>query len=148
MTVSKSLRVVQTPRPNLFHCGFALKLITAMYRPPAVPELDPQELARKLRSAEDFVLLDVREAWELALTHLDDPRLVHLPLSRLARQRNAAFPQDLLEPDREIVVICHHGVRSAQVTAWMLEQGWRRVSSLAGGLDAYARSVDPSTGLY
>ena len=73
---------------------------------------------------------------------------MHLPLSRLARQWTAAFPQELQEREQEIVVVCHHGVRSAQVTAWMLEQGWRRVYSLAGGLDAYARSVDPSTGLY
>lgn len=115
---------------------------------PSIPGIDVRELARKLQSDAGFVLLDVREAWELALARLEDPRLVHLPLSQLARQRLAAFPDDLQDRQQEIVVVCHHGVRSAQVTIWMLAQGWQRVSSLAGGLDAYARHVDPSIGLY
>lgn len=120
-----------------------------MIQLPSIPEIDPLELARRLQNRADaFVLLDVREAWELALARLDDLRLVHLPLSQLARQRLAAFPEDLQDRQQEIVVVCHHGVRSLQVTAWMLEHGWQRVSSLAGGLDAYARKVDPSVGLY
>jgi rhodanese-related sulfurtransferase len=115
---------------------------------PPVPEIEPHELASQLQSSEDFVLLDVRESWELALAHLEDQRLVHLPLSQLAHQRLAAFPEDLQDRQQGIVVVCHHGVRSAQVTAWMLEQGWQRVTSLKGGLNAYARRVDPSIGLY
>ena len=49
---------------------------------------------------------------------------------------------------RPLVVICHHGNRSAQVTAWLLDLGWESVYNLSGGIDAYARQVDPAIGLY
>jgi len=69
-------------------------------------------------------------------------------MSLVAREREAAFPEALRDPQREIVVMCHTGVRSADVTNWMLEQGWKNVHSLAGGIAAYASLIDPKIGRY
>ncbi len=113
-----------------------------------VPEISPAQLAEKLGSQEPFFVLDVREDWEVALVRLDDPHVIVLPMSRIAREREGSFSDALREPDSEIVVMCHHGVRSADVTAWMLQSGWENVRSLAGGIDAYAVEIDPSVGQY
>jgi rhodanese-related sulfurtransferase len=111
-------------------------------------EISVQELAEKLNGQDSFYLLDVRETWELDLARLDNPRLVVVPMSQMARAREDAFPPELRAREAEIVVMCHHGVRSLQVTQWMRSLGWNHVLSLAGGIDAYARQVDPAVGLY
>ncbi len=113
-----------------------------------VPEIKVQELAAKIKSPESFIILDVRENWETNLVKLSDARVFCLPLSRIARERQAAFPEPLQNPQAEIVVLCHHGVRSADVTGWMLQNGWHNVSSLAGGIAEYAAQVDASVGFY
>jgi len=113
-----------------------------------VPEIKVQELAAKLNSAEHFIVLDVRENWETNLVKLNDDRVSFLPLSRIARERKEAFPEPLQDPHSEIIVLCHHGVRSADVTGWMLQNGWQNVSSLAGGIAEYAAQVDASVGFY
>jgi rhodanese-related sulfurtransferase len=59
----------------------------------------------------------------------------------------ARFNQEL-DLDSHIVVVCHHGVRSMNVTAWLRQQGFERVQSLRGGIDRWAREVDPSVPLY
>ena len=113
-----------------------------------VPEIRVQDLAEKLKGAGDFTLLDVREPWELNYARLDDPRLLNLPTSLLARLGREAFPEALRAPEAEFVVLCHHGVRSANVTSWMLANGWKNVHSAAGGIAAYAEEVDPAVGSY
>jgi rhodanese-related sulfurtransferase len=85
-------------------------------------------------------ILDVREAWETALCSLPDAVL--LPLS----QGVGALEQ--LPQDREWVVVCHHGMRSFQVAMIMERSGFPRVYNLEGGIDAWARSVDPSMARY
>ena len=91
--------------------------------------------------------MDVREPAELALANLGEDVVV-VPLSELAKDREAALPDELLDQSKEIVVFCHTGVRSGQVTAWMLSSGWTNVSSMEGGIEAYARYIDPSVGFY
>ena len=113
-----------------------------------VPEIDVHEIARKLKSDETFVLLDVREAWELDQALIDDSRLKVVPVSRLAQLGEEAFPEEVQQKDAEILVICHHGVRSANVTEWMLARGWTNVFSVRGGIAEYARNVDGSIGKY
>jgi rhodanese-related sulfurtransferase len=113
-----------------------------------VPEITVQALAAKLKSGAKFTLLDVREAWELNLAQIVDGRLLALPLSQIARERKNAFPVELHDPQAEIVIMCHHGVRSADVTAWMRQQGWQNVYSLAGGIADYADQIDPAVGQY
>lgn len=85
-------------------------------------------------------LLDVREPWEFQTCHLPESR--HVPM--------AEVPKRLAELDSqaETVVICHHGGRSMQVAMFLEKQGFRQVHNLTGGLDAWARSVDPSMPTY
>jgi rhodanese-related sulfurtransferase len=113
-----------------------------------IPEITVQELALKMKEGEKFTLLDVRESWETNLARIDDERTFLLPMSRIAREHKDAFPPALRNSQAEIVVMCHHGIRSADVTGWMLQQGWKNVSSLAGGIAAYAEQIDASVGKY
>ena len=53
-----------------------------------------------------------------------------------------------IPPDREIIVFCHHGARSAQVATYLLRNGYSRVRNLAGGIDAWSSLVDPSIPRY
>jgi rhodanese-related sulfurtransferase len=86
------------------------------------------------------VLLDVREPWEFDTCKLADSRL--LPMREIA-QRIAE-----LDPQADTVVICHHGGRSMQVAQFLERQGFPRVFNLAGGVDAWARSVDRAMPVY
>jgi rhodanese-related sulfurtransferase len=113
-----------------------------------VPEISPIELKNMLSQVEPPFVLDVRENWEIALAHLSHERVLYAPLSQLSRQGIQALPEPLRSPQSPVVVVCHHGMRSAQVAGWLIAQGWQNVHSLAGGLDAYARTVDPEVGLY
>ena len=116
--------------------------------PYGVPGLSVQELAEKREQNEDFILLDVREPNELLYANLGDGVLT-APLSELAQQGQNALPEAVLaNKGAEIVVMCHHGNRSAQVTAWLRQQGWTNVFNMDGGIDAYAVAIDPSVGRY
>ena len=115
---------------------------------PAVPEVDVYELARRLASGESFTLLDVREAWELDYALINDRRLKVVPMSRLSLLGVDALPQEVRQKEEEVLVLCHHGVRSANVTEWMLDQGWKKVASVRGGIAEYARVMDSSIGRY
>ena len=113
------------------------------------PEVTPAELAGWLRERAGLILLDVREPYEFPRARFPDARVVHAPLSELARKHTGALPENLQAPvPATVVVFCHHGVRSAQVTSWLMALGWQEVYNLAGGIDAYARQVDSSIGLY
>jgi rhodanese-related sulfurtransferase len=115
----------------------------------SIPGITPRDLAVKLKSESSFVLLDVRELWELSYARIDDPRLVILPISQLAHARESALPESLVSNfEAEIVVLCHHGIRSADVTRWLITQGWKNTVSLEGGIAAYASEVDKSVGWY
>ena len=113
-----------------------------------IPEIDVHELARRLKSGETFILLDVREAWELDHALIDDSRLKVVPTSRLAQLGVKALPDEIQQKDAEILVLCHQGVRSAQVAHWLLVRGWTNVFSVRGGIDAYAKQIDASVGKY
>ncbi len=115
---------------------------------PEIPEISVQELAEKLKTADKFTILDVREPWELDRARVRDKRLINLPVSELERNGLEALPQVLRSPETELVVICHHGIRSGRVTRWLRQQGWQNVFSLAGGLAAFAKQIDPSVGSY
>ena len=112
------------------------------------PEISIHEVNRKLKADEKFVLLDVREPAELDKALLHHRYLILTPLSELTRRQLAALPETLEDRQQEIIVICHHGIRSALVTAWLLSEGWQNVYSMAGGLAAYAGEIDPSIGSY
>jgi rhodanese-related sulfurtransferase len=113
-----------------------------------LPEVTVTELSEKLQSADDFILLDVREPHELSFAKLTDSRLETTPLSSLAREGINGLSEAAKSKDSTIYVICHHGNRSGQVTAWLAQQGWKNVFNVRGGIDEYAKKVDPSVGLY
>jgi rhodanese-related sulfurtransferase len=110
-----------------------------------IPEISPQELARRLKNGHRPYLLDVREPEEWAIVHIEGAVLV--PITVLAEKGLSALPEDL-RPDTETVVYCHHGSRSAQVTAWLLRNGYKNVKNLSGGIDAYALATQPPLARY
>jgi rhodanese-related sulfurtransferase len=112
------------------------------------PEITVNDLGEKLKSDEKFILLDVRELEELDYARIEDDRLEVTPMSRLANEGPEALPESVKTQDVPVYIMCHHGTRSAQVTAWLAEQGYKNVFNVAGGINAYARQVDSSVGLY
>ena len=103
-------------------------------------ELTPSELHRLLSAGHPLVLLDVREPEEVALVRLPDS--IHIPMGEIPGRLHE------LDPDAEIVVYCHHGIRSASVVAFLLQRDFVNVANLSGGIDAWSLSVDPSMGRY
>lgn len=102
-------------------------------------DITPQDLKARLDRHETLVLLDVRENWETALCRLDNA--THIPVEEI-ELRTAE-----LDPADEIVVYCHHGVRSAAVADFLRQQGFKAVN-LQGGVDQWARSIDPTMKRY
>jgi rhodanese-related sulfurtransferase len=114
----------------------------------SIPEIDVSTLAEKLNSGEEFILLDVREADELQRAKIDDRRLVHAAMSQLSARGTSMLPRPVEGQERSVYVLCHHGVRSTQVTQWLVNLGWKNVFNVRGGIDEYARKVDRSVGMY
>lgn len=119
-----------------------------MPNPYGAPEISVQDVEQKRQAGDSFVWLDVREQDEVANVQIDDERIVVLPLSELAQRQLDAIPATMDEKATEIITFCHHGMRSAQVTAWLTQQGWTNVTSMAGGIDAWAHEIDSSVGFY
>lgn len=113
-----------------------------------LPEINPRELEEWMQTRPDLLILDVREPYEFSRVRLQDERVFYAPMSELVRKYLAALPEPARDQSATIVVLCHHGNRSAQVTAWLMDQGWQSVYNLAGGIEAYARQVDPGVGFY
>jgi rhodanese-related sulfurtransferase len=86
------------------------------------------------------LLLDVREPWELDICRIEGAE--PLPMSQIVSRLGE------LDPERETVVICHHGIRSAQVVLYLEHVGFTRVINLQGGVAAWAREVDPEMPTY
>ena len=112
------------------------------------PEITVSQLSEKLKSDEKFILLDVRELNELAQAKVEDSRLEVTPMSRLASEGPAALSESVRAQDVPVYILCHHGSRSAQVTAWLAQQGYKNIFNVRGGIDAYAQQVDSSVGFY
>jgi len=105
-------------------------------------ETDVITLRDRLAAGDDLFLLDCRERDEYEIVKLEPATL--LPMSELMERVGELEPQR----DREIVVHCHHGGRSLRVAMWLRQRGFERVSSLAGGIDAWAEQIDPSLPRY
>jgi adenylyltransferase/sulfurtransferase len=103
-------------------------------------EIMPKALAARLASGATLSLLDVRQPYEWTISRLPDARLAPLDtLPDVART---------LDPSAELIVDCHHGMRSAIAVAWLRERGFARARNLTGGIDRWSREVDPSTPRY
>lgn len=86
------------------------------------------------------IVIDVREPWEWQLARISGS--THLPMGEIPSRIQE------IDPTHPTVVICHHGVRSLQVVAYLQRQGFDNLHNLMGGIDAWSRNVDPSVPLY
>ena len=103
-------------------------------------EMTPNELKARLDSGRPPILLDVRQDWETKLCRLENA--VHIPIEEIELRT------DELDPRSEIVVYCHKGVRSAAVAEYLRSLGFADVKNLAGGVDFWAGTIDPSMRRY
>jgi len=103
-------------------------------------EITAEELKARLTSGTRVTLVDVREPWEWNLCRLEGAR--HIPMGEIPVRYLE------LEPDDEVVVYCHVGQRSAMVVQFLRQQGFQKAVNLRGGIEAWARQVDPTLRRY
>lgn len=109
---------------------------------PLRTEISCQELQKKLAEGQPVFLLDCRESEEQDVAKIEGSTL--LPMSELVDRLAELSGFE----NRPTAVYCHHGVRSQRVVAWLREQGFSDVQSLAGGIDAWAEQIDPQMARY
>lgn len=111
----------------------------------SIEQITVQDFAQRLQDQDTpLQLVDVREPEELQLAKLDG--FLNLPLSDFANWSSQIYTY--LDPDTETIVMCHHGMRSAQMCAWLGQQGFTKVKNLQGGIDAYSMKIDRSVPFY
>jgi rhodanese-related sulfurtransferase len=104
-------------------------------------EITAEAFSQQLQRPDAPLLLDVREPWEFETASVPNSTL--MPMGDVPSRAHAE-----LDPDAPIVVMCHHGARSLNVALWLREQGFTHAQSLAGGIDAWSRTVDPNVPRY
>jgi len=107
---------------------------------PDLGAIEPAALKARLDRGNRVFILDIREPAEIAVAPF--PGATHIPMGDIPARVTE------LDPARETVVVCHHGIRSAQVAAYLARMGFERVLNLSGGIDAWSQTADPSTPRY
>jgi rhodanese-related sulfurtransferase len=108
---------------------------------PLLEEVDPAGLAAAMTADDPPLLVDVRTDAERSVAAIE-PSL-HIGLDRFLERAPSEIPTQ-----RDVVVYCHVGARSAQAAIWLKANGWPRVRSLAGGIDAWSEQIDPGVPRY
>jgi rhodanese-related sulfurtransferase len=103
-------------------------------------EISPAEAASLIKEGK-VRLIDVREPWEVATARIEGG--VPIPMSDIPGRAHQE-----LDPEERLVVVCHHGVRSMNVTVWLRNQGFEQAQSMRGGIEAWATEVDPTVARY
>jgi rhodanese-related sulfurtransferase len=103
-------------------------------------EISPADAAELLRT-KNALFIDVREPWEFNTAKIEGSTL--MPMGDVSARAHQE-----LDPDARVVVLCHHGVRSMNVTAWLRNQGFEQAQSLRGGIDAWSAEIDPAVPRY
>lgn len=103
-------------------------------------EITPEEVKTQLEGAGRPLLLDVREPWEFETARIEGSK--NIPMGDVPMRVQE------LDPDERIIVVCHHGVRSLNVTNWLRQQGFENVQSMRGGIDRWSRTVDSKVPVY
>jgi rhodanese-related sulfurtransferase len=104
-------------------------------------EIDPSEVKRRLDAGENMRLIDVREPFEHQQSHIEGTELIPM--------RSVPQALDSLRAGKgRLVLFCHHGMRSLQVTQWLRRQGLEDCVSMAGGIDRWSVEVDPAVPRY
>jgi len=121
-------------------------MATVPYSPDSFPqEISVQHLAQKLEAGTEAIqLIDVREPWEVQTAAIAG--FTNLPLSEFANWETQIHQH--FDAETETIVMCHHGIRSAQMCQWLRGQGFTQVKNLVGGIDAYCSMVDPAVPRY
>jgi rhodanese-related sulfurtransferase len=120
---------------NLPFCGLLRNLSHMFYE-----SILPIELAERMKNGESINLIDVREPYEHEIAKIDEAKL--LPLSKF----NDWIGD--LKPENEVIVMCHHGIRSANLCMFLLRNGFESVFNLEGGIDLWSKEVDPGVPRY
>lgn len=103
-------------------------------------EISPADAATLLKE-KHARLIDVREPWEHATSNVAGSEL--MPIGDVAARAHQE-----LDPDERLLVMCHHGVRSMNVTVWLRNQGFENAQSVRGGIEAWSAEVDPKVPRY
>jgi len=103
-------------------------------------DITPQELKELLEKDLPPRMIDVRQDWEHDKCHIEGSVLV--PMDQIADNL------DSFDSDEGLVIVCHHGMRSAQVAQFLISSGFTNIMNLAGGLDAWAKEIDPEMEQY
>jgi rhodanese-related sulfurtransferase len=110
-----------------------------------IAQVSVEELAEILEDQESSIqLIDVREREEVEIASL--PRFTILPLSEFGEWSKEI--KSKFNPTEETIVICHHGVRSAQMCQWLQNNGFTSVKNVSGGIDAYSVYIDRNIARY
>ena len=104
-------------------------------------EVSPTDVKQRLDAGESLSLIDVREVDEHQVCQIDGARLI--PMRTIPQQL-----ESLEQLNPPLVVFCHHGVRSLKVVEWLRDQGLTECQSMAGGIDAWSRTVDSNVPRY
>jgi rhodanese-related sulfurtransferase len=103
-------------------------------------EVSPTEAAALLKDGKAR-LIDVREPWEFATAKIEGSQL--MPMGDVPARAHQE-----LDPEERLVIMCHHGMRSMNVTVWLRNQGFEQAQSMAGGIDMWSAVVDPNVPRY
>jgi rhodanese-related sulfurtransferase len=105
-----------------------------------VTQLTARDLQKRLKEGNAPVSLDVREPYEISTASL--PGTLNIPMREIPNR------VEELPKDKEMVVMCHHGMRSMQVAGFLAQRGFDKIYNLSGGIDAWSKEVDPSVPVY
>ena len=105
-----------------------------------IREITPVNLKQRLDAGEPLRVIDVREPEEVLLAPFPDA--VHIPMGDVPARLHE------LDPEVELIIVCHHGIRSAQVAMYLAHNGFENVANLSGGIDQWSLTVDASTPRY
>lgn len=105
-------------------------------------EITVEDVKAKLDGGEPLHLLDVREAQELSICSLEGAE--HIPMMSLF----LGLKKTAADQEAELIVICHHGIRSLEAAQFLQMQGFKNVKSMSGGVEAWATSIDPKMARY
>ena len=105
-----------------------------------VKQLSAIELKNRIQQEDKLFLLDVREPNEFEYAHIANSVLI--PLNQISKRLGE------LDPQQEIVVICHHGMRSQQAASYLVQSGYNNIANLIGGIDAWSCTCDSSVRRY
>jgi rhodanese-related sulfurtransferase len=103
-------------------------------------DIGVRDVKERMERGEKFALIDVREPWEHQIAHIEGARLI--PMAQIPSK------VEELEELGDIVLFCHHGMRSVDAAAWLRSQGVMGAKSMAGGIERWSVEIDPSVPRY